>query len=240
VTIETAGGPRRVTFLFGAEPAPGRPLLFVFHGLGSTGRSMIPRMGLEELADQGVVVAIPEGVRTAKFGWGAGPKGVHDAILIEDVRRCAYDRLGVDLERVHVTGFSAGGLWSTLMLMHASELFASATIYSGGELPPFVTYTRPKHRVPALVIWGGAADVYRSRGFNVEFDGAARRLSDSLHRDGHFVVRCDHGGGHTLPVTYAPLLHAWTLAHRFGAPAELADWTLDRLPSGCEVMRPDR
>ena len=240
-TLNTGGGPRTVTWLFSetAEiPPGGRPLLMVFHGLGATPASMIGRLQLEALADAGVVIAVPEGVRTAKFGWGAGPKGVHDVMLVEDIRRCAWERLNVSPARVHVTGFSAGGLWSTLLLIHASEILASATIYSGGDLPPFLSYSTPKVAVPTLVLWGGREDVYQSRGFNVEFDGASRRLSDGLQRDGHFVVRCDHGAGHSVPVEYAPLLHEWTLAHEFGVASPLTRWTSEGLLPGCEVLSP--
>ena len=237
VTMNTGGGPRRVTWLFGdSKDAQPRAFLMVFHGIGATGKSMIPRLQLDALAESGVVIAVPDGLPTARFGWGAGPRGMYDAMLVSDLRQCAYERLGIDLARVHATGFSAGGLWTTLQLMHASEMYASVTIYSGGDLPPFVNYKTPKHDVPALVIWGGKNDVYRSRGFNVQFDGAARRVSEALQRDGHFVVRCNHGGGHVLPREYSSLLHQWTVAHTFGRPSPLTHWTAESLGLGCEVL----
>jgi predicted esterase len=238
MTMNTGGGIRRVTWLFPAERKGGLPFLMVFHGLGASARSMIPRMQLQALADSGVVVAVPEGIPTARFGWGAGPKGIHDVMLVDDMRRCAHERLGVDLARVHATGFSAGGLWTTLLLMHASELLASVTIFSGGDLPPFVNYQAPEKKVPALVIWGGKTDVYRGRGFSVQFDGAARRVSEGLARDGHFVVRCNHGNGHVLPRDYSGMLHQWTVAHTFGKPSPLTHWTTESMRPGCEVLAP--
>ncbi len=241
VTMQTGGGPRQVTWLFDPAteaPSGGRPLLMVFHGLGATGRSMVPRMQLDALVQAGAVVAVPEGIRTAKFGWGAGPKGLHDVMLVEDMRRCAHDRLGVDLARVHATGFSAGGLWTTLLVMHGSELLASATIFSGGDLPPFVNYVTPAIDVPSLIVWGGPTDVYRSRGFDVSFHGAALRVSEAMQRDGHFVVRCNHGRGHVLPADYSSLMHQWTLGHTFGRPSPLTHWTAESLGKGCEVLPP--
>jgi predicted esterase len=241
VMLQTPAGPRQVTWLFSeATPAPpeGRPLLMVFHGLGASAKTMLSRLQLQALADAGVVIAVPQGIRTARFGWGAGPKGIHDVMLVEDIRRCGYERLGVDLTRVHASGFSAGGLWTTLLLMHGSEILASAAVFSGGDLPPFVNYETPKIDVPALIIWGGETDAYRGRGFNVGFHGAALRVSEGLQRDGHFVVRCNHGKGHYLPPEFSPMLHTWTLAHRFGEPSPLTDWAQSEMQPGCEVMAP--
>ena len=233
--LQSAGLERRVLLLLPDEVEPGLPTVVAFHGMGGSPERFAETLRLEELARRGAIVVVPEAHESAPLTWGAG-RGEGDGMLIEDLRHCLWRDLEADLAGVHVTGFSAGGLWSTLMLLHASEILASATIYSGGELPPWIRYRTPEIRVPTLLMWGGRRDVYVGRGFSVAFGGATRRLSEHLAADGHVVVRCDHGERHSVPAEAVAPMHEWTLSHRFGEPSPASATARDALPSWCETV----
>jgi poly(3-hydroxybutyrate) depolymerase len=233
--MQSAGLDRRVLLLLPDEVEPGLPVVVAFHGMGGAPDRFAESLRLDDLARRGAIVVVPEAHESAPLTWGAG-RGEGDGMLIEDLRHCLWRGLDADLAGVHVTGFSAGGLWTTLMLLHASEVLASATIYSGGELPPWIQYRTPEIRVPTLLLWGGKRDVYTGRGFSVAFTRATRRLSEHLAQDGHVVVRCDHGAGHSVPAEAAPLLHDWALSHRFGEPSPDSATASDALPEWCELV----
>ena len=233
--MESAGLERRVLLLLPDEVVPGLPVVVAFHGMGGAPDRFVETLKLDELARRGAIVVVPEAHESAPLTWGAG-RGEGDGMLIEDLRHCLWRELDADLAGLHVTGFSAGGLWTTLMLLHASEVLASATIYSGGELPPWIRYRTPEIRVPTLLLWGGKRDVYTGRGFSVAFQGATRRLSEHLAEDGHVVVRCDHDAGHRVPPSAVPLLHDWVLAHRFGQPSPASATAPGALPAMCEEV----
>ncbi len=89
---------------------------------------------------------------------------------------------------------------SSLLVIRRSEFLAAATLWSGGDEEAglvSVVYETPAHRTPVLAAWGGADDIWGG-GF-VDFRAGAASLTGKLEADGHVVVRCDHGLGHTVP-----------------------------------------
>ena len=62
-----------------------------------------------------------------------------------------------------------------------------------------MSYQTPGYDLPVLVIWGGASDVYGGAGFSVNFQTESGNLIENLRSDGHYVVGCDHGEGHSVP-----------------------------------------
>ena len=124
---------------------------------------------------------------------------------------------------------SAGGPWSTWLTMNRSEWLASAAPMSGGVLSNW--YITPEDRLPVMLIWGGPTDTYN--GFS--FDQANLQFSEELVADEHFVVECDHGGGHVPPSAPAELTWAFLSEHRKGEPSPWSDGLPKDLPDYCTI-----
>ena len=58
-----------------------------------------------------------------------------------------------------------------------------------------MAYAPPADAIPVMLVWGGESDTYSS----FSFDEANDLFSELLRNDGHFVMECDHGQGHTWP-----------------------------------------
>lgn len=142
---------------------------------------------------ENVIVIAPESHPEASFEWDFGsPDGANrDLRFFDDLLSCIWQQYDVDLDRIHATGMSAGGLWTSELLVNRSEWLASAAPLSGGANQP-IPETTP---IPVLLTWGGPTDTYQG----YSFDNASYRLSEYLRANGHFVVHCIHSLGHRVP-----------------------------------------
>lgn len=207
----------------------GAPLIFAWHWLGGSADDIVNYMSLEDYADRGAVVIAPDS-RGLPVEWDSliGPEGNADLTLFDDLLTCAWEQFGVDVDRVHSFGMSAGGLWSTYLTMHRAQWHASTAPLSGGA--DVNTYVSPAAPIPVLVSWGGPSDVYAT----FSFDTSSRYLIDHLREDGHFVAECMHNNGHQLPPGSSDYLWTWFDAHERGADGEpFEDGLPDSFPSFC-------
>jgi len=111
------------------------PLVFVLHGLGGTGKSMIGT-GMSARADQAnFIVVYPDGTGNPS-GWNSGLK--------EDTRISADDvgffkalidkletELGVDPKRVYAAGFSGGAIMTYRLGAELSDQLAAIAVVEG-------------------------------------------------------------------------------------------------------------
>lgn len=218
-TVTVDGETRRVNVLLPDDPA-GAPLLVAWHYLGGSPQELITWMQLRSLADAGWVVLAPKsrglnGTEWDLFNTDAGSN--EDFALFDHLVDASERTLGTDPAQVAITGFSAGGLFSTLLTMHRADVLAASAVFSGGT--PTGSYSTPEADIPVMVTWGGPTDTYA--GF--DFDDASRKFSASLRRDGNPVLECEHSGGHVLPNNVTSALTT------FLTGATLAD----RTPSTC-------
>lgn len=193
--FESGGLEREFRLLLPDDPV-GAPVLFAWHWLGGSPSQAIRYMDLETAAADGAIVVVPASAGSA-FEWlfTASPEGNADLALFDDVRACLYDQYQIDLSRVWATGFSAGGLFTSYLTMYRSEALAATAVFSGGS-EPFISYASPADPgLPVLLSWGGEDDLFSGLSFN---DSTVAFTSELLG-DGHFVINCDHGGGHTVP-----------------------------------------
>ena len=95
--------------------------------------------------------------------------------------------------------------------MNRSQYLASAALFSGGVMGD--GYTAPQFDLPVLAIHGGETDVF---GGFLRFNDITLALANSLKGDGHFVVLCDHGAGHTIPFSPSTFAIPFLFDHRFG------------------------
>lgn len=192
------------TAVFGANPgalrmlshvpdalAQGAPLVVVLHGCGQTAGAYAADSGWLALADRYgfVVVAADQSADNNPnrcFNWfspGDTARGQGEAASIASMARHAINAHGLDPDRVFVTGLSAGGAMTAVMLATYPELFAGGAIIAGlpygvasnvgqalqamrgpdGRTPPelgaLVRGAAPLGgRIPRLSIWHGTAD----------------------------------------------------------------------------------
>lgn len=198
------------------EDPQGAPVLFAWHWLGGNSRQIINYMGMDDVAAQGAIVIAPDSNgNTFEWDFTGSPDGNVDLVFFDDMLGCLYEQYEVDLDRIYATGMSAGGLWTTYLTMHRSEWLAATAPFSGGT-GVFTDYSTPVDDIPVLLTWGGVDDLYSG----LSFDDATKEFTTSLLADGHFVVGCDHGGGHTLPDD--PMGYGWEFlsAHPKGVDPE--------------------
>jgi predicted esterase len=149
--------------------------------------------------------------------WGFVGDSSLDAALFEEALSCLDAHYGIDRGRVYTTGFSAGALWSTWLVMNRSPYLAAAVLFSGGVPGPPMggAYTSPDFDLPVLALHGGTSDIYG--GGVIRFNEATTALADGLKADGHFVVVCNHDRGHTIPFNVMDFAIPFLFDHRFGS-----------------------
>lgn len=231
VTFSSAGVERQVKLLLPAEPQ-GAPLWFNWHWLGGTASQAIQYQDLQDIADLGYIVVVPESREDELFEWGF-PKGVDDSIdltLFDDVLGCMIEQYDIDRKRVYSTGMSAGGLWTSNLLMNRSEYLAAAAPLSGGT-EPFQAYDQPERDVPVMLTWGGTEDLFQG----LSFHDATLEFQESLQADGHYVLMCEHSLGHTLPPVGLEHVVQFFAAHEYGDALPWQDALPSDLWSGCSL-----
>lgn len=115
------------------------PLVVVLHGCGQTAAGYAAGAGWLELSDRhGFALLCPEQARTNNanlcFNWfedGDIRRGLGEAASIAQMVRRATADLDLDASRVFITGLSAGGAMTAVMLAAYPELFAAGAVIAG-------------------------------------------------------------------------------------------------------------
>lgn len=171
--------------------ALGAPLVVVLHGCTQRAEAYADAAGWLSLADRcGFAVIAPEQIPANNpnrcFNWfepGDASRGQGEAASIRNMVAAAVEQHGLDPSRVFVTGLSAGGAMTAVMLATYPEVFAGGAIIAGlpfgvaenlqealsamyaersrssaalGELVRRAAPTPPK--LPRISIWHGDSD----------------------------------------------------------------------------------
>ena len=246
VKITSGGFARTVYVSLPPDWSAPSALLFAWHGLGDNGNNFSKAFGTASLAkNNGAVVITPDNccVKGLKCcsqvsGWSfLDATGGADAQLFDDLLSCATQQMNIDTSRVYSTGFSAGGLWTTWLILNRSEYLAAAAPFSGGIDGTIVSYLTPKHRLPVLGSFGGVDDQI-SMGININFHDMMLELFKDLRADKHFVVACDHGGGHTVPMEGPSYAAEFLFKHTFndGTSPYAASGLSKKFPDYCSIL----
>jgi polyhydroxybutyrate depolymerase len=142
------------------EPAP---LLFAFHGHGSTMQQAAKMFNFQTLWPQAIVVYL-QGVPTTglltdpdgkRAGWqhNAGDLGDRDLKFFDTVLEWAKKTYKVDDKQVYCTGHSNGGGFTYLLWAERSDVFAAVAPASSAALTMFKKF-KPK---PMIAV-GGTED----------------------------------------------------------------------------------
>ncbi|MGM0915815.1 MAG: extracellular catalytic domain type 1 short-chain-length polyhydroxyalkanoate depolymerase, partial [Pseudomonadota bacterium] len=117
----------------------GAPLVVVLHGCKQTAAKYDEGSGWSEIAEQyGVALLFPEQRRLNNwllgFNWfkpGDSNRGAGEPLsILNMVERVVSDH-GIDPERIFITGLSAGGAMTSVMLATYPETFAGGAIIAG-------------------------------------------------------------------------------------------------------------
>lgn len=211
--IESSAVDRTVELFLPAE-VDYAPLLFFWYGAGG---STVQYDWMQDFADaHDIVIAVPRAAPGMLFEWPimAGNDPASELVFFDDIVACAAESLPIDTRRIYTSGFSAGALWSTYLVMHRSDVLAAAAIYSGGTGPLVRSYETPSVSIPVLGMYGGDADIYG--GGIMDFEESMVQFMDGLVGDGHLVIGCNHEGGHTIPTGGLDWGIDFVRVHRFG------------------------
>jgi poly(3-hydroxybutyrate) depolymerase len=221
-----AAGHRGVSLSVG-EGGKSGPVLFYWHGTGSSAAESTGWAGNSEIVSMGGIVASFNGSQSAGGGMDCSGTGAHnmsDFLATDLIVACGVASKQIDPARVYSTGCSAGGLQAGCMAMVRSSYVAAVAPNSGGVVFPLPWQDANS---PAIfTMHGGAADVVI-----VTFSETSASLDMAAKSHGSFVVNCNHGGGHCLaPASLEAAAWQFMKDHPFGA-SKMSPW-MAGLPSG--------
>ncbi len=118
---------------------PGAPLVVVLHGCTQTAEAYDHGSGWSQLADElGFALLYPQQQRSNNpnlcFNWFSAAdarRGAGEPLSIRQMIAAMVDIHGIDESRIFVTGLSAGGAMTSIMLATYPELFAGGAIVAG-------------------------------------------------------------------------------------------------------------
>lgn len=232
-TLSSGGVDRQLEVYLPDNPV-GSPIVFYWYGAGGSSQSSYSWLQPFATAYD-VTIVVPRAAPNMLFEWpiiSTNDPG-SELVFFDDIVACVSQEMQSDLSRIYTTGFSAGALWSTTLVMQRSDVLAAAVLYSGGTGDYVHDYQTPAVPIPILGLHGGANDIFGNGIIN--FKDRMTDLFDNLEADDHFLLACDHGGGHTIPAGGLDWGIEFMLAHQYGdtsSPYEVG--VPDYLPSYCD------
>jgi feruloyl esterase len=209
------------------QPADRRALVVVLHGCGQTAAGYDHGAGWSTLADRyGFALLIPEQQRTNNpsscFNWfqpGDTQRGQGEAASIREMIETMVRDHGIDPAQVFVTGLSAGGAMTSVMLACYPDVFAAGAVVAG---LPYGTATNVQQALQAMYqcptrspeAWAEA--VYRA---NPDYRGPWPRVS-VWHGSADRTV---------VPTNAQEIIKQWTSVHGLAMTPSIED-TVDGYP----------
>lgn len=226
----------RAVDIYLPDDPQGAGLVFLYHGAGDSPGNFARAFDADSLASiYNVIVAVPHATGNHFVEWPliSGEDPEKDLSLADAIIACASQEYDIDARRIYTTGFSAGALWSTRMVIERSEYLASAVTFSGGYDSLTFDYETPEFATPVLGTHGGQSDVV----LGVNFANATNAFLTDLVADGSFAIICDHGAGHTVPFDPYQWAFPFLFDHSWGEPSPYIESGLDSVwPEFCEIV----
>jgi poly(3-hydroxybutyrate) depolymerase len=231
-TIMVAGH-RSIQIRAGAA-GMGGPILFYWHGTGSSAAESIMFPGNGEITAAGGIVAAFNGSQSSGAAGDCSGTGAHnmaDFNAADQIVACAVKNHGADSRRIYSTGCSAGGLQTGCMAMVRSSYVAAVVPTSGGSVFPQPWQTE---HAPAVMTMHGAAgrDVVI-----VDFANTSASFDMAAKSHGSFVINCDHMGGHCgAPGNLQQAAWQFMKDHSWNQPSPWAAGLPAGVPEYCKVF----
>jgi dienelactone hydrolase len=156
------------------------------------------------------------------------------------VLACAIQQGLVDTRRIHVSGYSAGGLQCAAMAYLRSGYVASVLCMSGGFMSTSPSYSLqdPQH-VPAAVAAHGAAG---SDVFILDFATCSANFCASVTDNGGLAIDCNDGGDHigsmsSRASTMGAVAWQFFAENRYGSPQTYSGGLPAYFPDYCAVAQ---
>ncbi|MEC7949275.1 MAG: prolyl oligopeptidase family serine peptidase, partial [Myxococcota bacterium] len=234
--FESGGVERSFALLMpdGTVPDAPAPLIFAYHGLGDSPDQFLADHPLgPAAADAGAILVVPRATDlggTPTWDPYSNPATNKDLVFFDDMLTCLGEQYGVDPDRVHVMGFSNGGLMTGMLLTLRSNEIASVAPFSGGLGQDFPDDARG---IPTLMTWGGPEDV----GSGTDFALLADEMQTVLTERSHPLVVCEHDREHEIDADWWPWVMRFFADHpRSETGTPYADAGLPSLfPDWCAV-----
>jgi predicted esterase len=212
-------------------------VLFLYHGAGDNAENFANAFDAEGISDAfDAVVIVPYATGDYAFEWSilANDEEDVDLALFDDVLSCLDSTHNIDNTKVFATGFSAGALWTGLLLSRRAEYLAAATTFSGGiqDRVGLYTFQDPSWPLPVLSTHGGPTDEVL-----IKFQEATENLTERLVDGGSLVVLCTHTQGHTVTNELYSAGLNFLFAHQFGKTSPFAAGLSNEWPATCDIVK---
>ncbi len=140
------------------------PVVFNFHGFGSTAEEHLTYADMRSLADsENFILLYPEGtLLNGATHWNAGldtsdnKSDADDFGFITSLISELSDRYSTDSKRIYACGYSNGGFFSYALACYLSDKIAAVGSVSGTMLSETYTECNPSHPTPIINIHGTA------------------------------------------------------------------------------------
>ena len=183
------------------DPQYSYPLAIGWYHLSGNAMDFLDTIGGQTLADATqTIYVVPQDSGNFEFVWPSTPldngQANIDLTFFDDLLACVSEQYSVNPYCVGSVGVSAGGLWTSFLGQKRGQYLSSNVVISGGH-PPDIGWwgwSSSPHKFASLVIWGGPSDE-----LIINFHQASTNLIGEYKGDNHFVVQCEHTGGHGVP-----------------------------------------
>lgn len=189
------------------------PVIFNWHGYGDSAENMAGFLdGWVNDEIYSFILVSPEDTGMQPLSgldWAILSVDIYnkEARLFDEILTCLVERYPIDEDRIHSVGFSAGAITTDLLAVTRGDYLASIISYSG------IYFSNPQNDISftnwvplitentysQMLVHGGSNDQWGNALFTIHFDQCGLRDVPYLNSNGHDVIHCDHGGGHTIP-----------------------------------------
>lgn len=228
------------------DPSEKLPVVFLWHWLGGSSDDFYRKGEVQAAVDsQRFIAVLPDAKWDMIFKWPfdinvSDARQQEEYSFFDDMFSCVAQQFNINNNCVASAGVSAGALFTDQLVGGRGQYLSSALSLSGGVGPAaggglVKPFANPDHRVPMLVLWGGAKDLC----IVIDFQKASKELENNLVSRGHFFLECVHNCGHGEPPFPAPSglskyaeLWQFVFDHPYWLPAGDSPYKTSGVPSG--------